>query len=191
MVWTRSKATSPSPQGSRDASSNPYHDQQSAPTIQPSPVQHMQSMVVAMVELTRQNQELTRELNLRRQHHEGNTKEKAQSQEDRKNVEPESQSKGTTSRRVPHLEREMDQMRKAMDEMRENMRRANPVEDLVHRTNSSFTASINGHPLPRKFKKPSRLRCTFKGFQTRLCVEPSLPPSKDQCECGLIRSILT
>ena len=52
------------------------------------------------------------------------------------------------------MEREMDQMRKAMDEMRENMRRANPVEDLVHRTNSSFTASINGHPLPPKFKKP-------------------------------------
>ena len=41
-----------------------------------------------------------------------------------------------------------------MDEMRENMRRANPVEDLVHRTDSPFTASINGHPLPLKFKMP-------------------------------------
>ena len=46
-------------------------------------------------------------------------------------------------------------MRKVMDEMRENMRRANPVEDLVHRTNSPFTALINGHPLPLKFKMPS------------------------------------
>ena len=36
------------------------------------------------------------------------------------------------SRRVPHLEREVDQMRKVMEEMRENMRRANPIEDLVH-----------------------------------------------------------
>ena len=35
------------------------------------------------------------------------------------------------------------------------MRRENPVEDLVHRTNSPFTASINGHPLPPKFKMPS------------------------------------
>ncbi|XP_030963481.1 putative disease resistance RPP13-like protein 1 [Quercus lobata] len=35
------------------------------------------------------------------------------------------------------------------------MRRANPVEDLVHRTDSPFTASINGHPLPPKFKMPS------------------------------------
>lgn len=42
-----------------------------------------------------------------------------------------------------------------MDEMRENMRRANPVEDLVHRTDSPFTALINGHPLPPKFKMPS------------------------------------
>ena len=46
----------------------------------------------------------------------------------------------------------MDQIRKAMDEMRENIRRANPVEDLVHRTGSPFTASINSHPLPLKFK---------------------------------------
>ena len=53
------------------------------------------------------------------------------------------------------MEKEKDQMRKAMDEMRENMRRANPVEDLVHHTDSPFTASINGHPLPLKFKMPS------------------------------------
>ena len=46
----------------------------------------------------------------------------------------------------------MDQMMKGMDEIRENMRRANPIEDLVHKTDSLFTASINGHPLPPKFK---------------------------------------
>ena len=49
----------------------------------------------------------------------------------------------------------MDQMRKAMDEMKENMRRANPVDDLIHRTDSPFTASINSYPLPPKFKMPS------------------------------------
>ena len=42
-----------------------------------------------------------------------------------------------------------------MDEIRETMRRANPVEDLVHRIISPFTASINNHPLPPKFKMPS------------------------------------
>ena len=70
-------------------------------------------------------------------------------------MEPESHSRGTTLRRVPHLEREMDQMRKVIDEMRENIRRANPVENLVHRIDSPFTAFINGHPLPLKFKMPS------------------------------------
>ena len=49
----------------------------------------------------------------------------------------------------------MDQMRKVMDEIRENMIKANPIEDLVHRIDSHFTASINGHPLPPKFKMPS------------------------------------
>ena len=42
-----------------------------------------------------------------------------------------------------------------MDEMRENMRKANLVDDLVHRINSPFTTSINSHPLPLKFKMPS------------------------------------
>ena len=42
-----------------------------------------------------------------------------------------------------------------MDEMRENMRRTNPVGDLVHCIDSPFTASINGHLLPPKFKMPS------------------------------------
>ena len=49
----------------------------------------------------------------------------------------------------------MDQMRKTMDEMKENMRRANPIDDLVHQTNSPFMASTNNHPLPPKFKMPS------------------------------------
>ena len=42
-----------------------------------------------------------------------------------------------------------------MDEMRENMRRTNHVDDLVHRKDSPFITSINSHPLPSKFKIPS------------------------------------
>ena len=71
------------------------------------------------------------------------------------NVERENPSRGTVSRRMPHLEREMDAMRRAMEEMGENMRRMNHVDDLVHRTDSLFVASINSHPLPSKFKMPS------------------------------------
>ena len=155
MVRTRSRATNPGHQESRDASSNPHRNRQSAPVMQPSSIQHMQSMAAAMAELTHQNQKLTREINSRRQRHEEYVEGQAQSQDGMGNMEPKSQSRGTTSQRVPNLEREMDQMRKVMDEMRENMNRANPVEDLVHRNDSPFTASINGHPLPPKFKMSS------------------------------------
>ena len=82
----------------------------------------MQFMAAAITELTHKNQELTREINLRSQCNEGYTKGQAQCQENRGNVEPESHLRGTTSRRVPHLEKEMDQMRKVMAEMKENMR---------------------------------------------------------------------
>ena len=156
MVRTRSRATSPGHQGSRNVSRNLHHGHQSAPAMPASSAQHVQSMAAAMAELTRQNQELRMELNQRRQAHEeheggGQT----QSNDDRDNVEIGSQLRGTTSRTVPHLKEEMDQMKKVMEEMKENMRRANPIEDLVHRTDSPFTALINGHPLPPKFKMPS------------------------------------
>ena len=39
--------------------------------------------------------------------------------------------------------------------MRENPRRMNHVDDLVHQTNSPFIASINSYPLPSKFKMSS------------------------------------
>ena len=42
-----------------------------------------------------------------------------------------------------------------MEEMRENIRRTNHVDDLIHRIDSPFIASINSHPLPSKFKMPS------------------------------------
>ena len=90
MVRTRSRVTSPVPQESRDASSNPRRDRQSAHAMQPSSVQHVQSMAAAMAKLTRQNQELIRELNSRRQHHDGNTEGHTQSQEDTRNAELES-----------------------------------------------------------------------------------------------------
>ena len=133
MVRTRSRATSPGHQESKDASSHPHRNHQSAPAMQPSSV-HVQSMATAMAELTHQNQELTREIHLRRQRYEAYGEEQDQNQGDEKSDIPQSQSRGTTSRRVPHLEREIDQMRKVMDEMRENIRRTNPVEDLAHRT---------------------------------------------------------
>ena len=37
----------------------------------------------------------------------------------------------------------------------EKIRRMNPVNDSIHRTDSRFVAFINSHPLPSKFKMPS------------------------------------
>ena len=98
MVWTRSRATSPSHQGSRDASSNPHRDRQFAPVMQTSFAQHVQSMAATMAKLTHQNQDLRMEINLRRQAHEeheggGQT----HSHDDRENIEIGSQLRGTTS----------------------------------------------------------------------------------------------
>ena len=83
-------------------------------------------------------------------------------------------------------------MKRAMEEMKDSMRRANHVDDLVHRTDSPFIASITSHPLPSKFKMPTldsydgtRDPCdhiaTFKTtmrskvFQAKSCAEPFLP----------------
>ena len=123
MVRTRSMATSPGHEEGGNASSYPNHDRQSTPVMPPPSMQHIQSMAAAMVELTCHNQELTREIG-RRQHQGGHMEGQAQSQEvGGENIEPKNQSRGTASRKVPHLEKEMDQMRRVMDEMRENMRR--------------------------------------------------------------------
>ena len=90
MVRTRSRATSPGHQESRDASSHPQRDCQLALVMPQSSVQHMHSMAAAMAELTLQDQELTREINLKMQHYEGYIEGQAQSQEDGGDAEPES-----------------------------------------------------------------------------------------------------
>ena len=77
MVWTRSRATSPSHQESRDASSNPNRDQQSELVMQPPSIKNIQSMAATMAELTRQNQELTKKIGLKRQYHERYAEEQA------------------------------------------------------------------------------------------------------------------
>ena len=75
--------------------------------------------------------------------------------------------------------------------MRENMRRANPVEDLVHWSDSLFTTSINGHPLPLKFKMPSLdsydgTRDPFDHIVTfKTTMHPQGVPDKIMCKAFL------
>ena len=73
-------------------------------------------MAATMVELTRQNQELRMEINLRRQtREERKGGGQAHSHDDRENIEIGSQLRGTTLGMVPHLKEEMDQMKKVME----------------------------------------------------------------------------
>ena len=46
-------------------------------------------------------------------------------------------------------------MKRIMEEMKDFMRRVNHVDDLVHRIDSSFVASITSRLLPSKFKMPA------------------------------------
>ena len=46
-------------------------------------------------------------------------------------------------------------MKRAMEDMKDSIRRANHVDDLVHKTDSPFIASITSYPLPSKFKMPT------------------------------------
>ena len=46
-------------------------------------------------------------------------------------------------------------MKRAMEKMKDSMRRVNHVDDLVHRIDSPFIASIMSHPLSSKFKMPT------------------------------------
>ena len=99
------------------------------------------------------------------------------------------------------MEREMDQMRRTMDEMKENIKRTNPVEDLVHRTDFPFMPSINAHPLPPKFKMPSldsydgtqdpfdhivtfKTTMHLQGVPDEIMCRAFLLPLKDPHECG-------
>ena len=49
----------------------------------------------------------------------------------------------------------MASMKRDMEEMKDSIRRENYVDDLVHKTDSPFIASITSHPLPSKFKMPT------------------------------------
>ena len=78
-----------------------------------------------------------------------------------------------------------------MDQMKENMRRVNPIEDLVNRTDSPFMASINGHPLSLKFKMPSldsydRTRDPFDHIATfKMTMHLQGVPDKIMCRAFL------
>ena len=57
---------------------------------------------------------------------------------------------------LPHIVTEMQMMKERMDLMMNALRGqvSSDLDDLVHRTESPFTTSINSFPLPPKFRMP-------------------------------------
>ena len=56
----------------------------------------------------------------------------------------------------PHIVTEMQAMKEQMDVMMNALKGqvSSDLDDLVHRTNSPFIASVNSFPLPPKFRMP-------------------------------------
>ena len=109
-----------------------------------------------MVDLTQWNQHLTREVN--RKHRQWRAEEHGQNSKNGgalNSVEGGDQSRGIVTRRVPTFGKRNGLDEEAMEEMKYSMKRVNQVDDLVHKTNSPFIASITCHPLPSKFKMSS------------------------------------
>ena len=100
-----------------------------------------------MADLMQQSQELIREVNRQRQQQQGGERGQNSENEGTENNVEGDQSRGIVTRRVPHLGKEMDQMKRAMEKMKESIRRANHVDDLIHMTDSPFIVSITSHPL--------------------------------------------
>ncbi|KAL0001126.1 hypothetical protein SO802_014907 [Lithocarpus litseifolius] len=57
---------------------------------------------------------------------------------------------------LPHMVAEMQMMKERMDFMMNALRGrvSSDLDDLVHRTDFPFTASVNSFPLPPKFRMP-------------------------------------
>ena len=157
-----------------------------------------------MVDLMQQNQKLTREVNRHRRQRYG--KEHGQNLENERaenGAERGDHSRGTVTRRVPHLEREMDQMKRAMEEMKDSMRRVNHMDDPfiglilpLSRPSQVIPYPSNSKCLPWTHMMEcgtlaitlqcSRRPCTSKVFQMKSCAKPFLPRWKAQPEYGLV-----
>ena len=138
--------------------------------LRPTALERQVQTLMAVVEhLTKQNQDL--EEQLRQKNAAMGTQEKDQEgisaeRRDQKGQEgsnaPSRLERQDMSRPLtvdtapPHIVAEMQMMRERMDFMMNALkgRVSSDLDDLVHRTDSPFTMSINSFPLPQKFCMP-------------------------------------
>ena len=129
----------------------------------------VQTLTAVVERLTKQNNDLEEQLRQRNTGH--NTQEEDQegtstdkryqegpegSDAPRRLERPDVSRPSTTDMAPPHIVTEMQMMREQMDLMMNALRGRvlSDLDDLVHRTNSPFTTSVNSFPLLPKFRMP-------------------------------------
>ena len=135
----------------------------------PTALERQVQTLMAVVEcLTKQNHDLKEQLHQGNEGH--NTQEKDQEGIANKRYQEGSEGSNAPSRperldvshpstvdmAPPHIVEEMQMMRERMDLMMNALRGrvSSNLDDLVHRTDSPFTTSVNSFPLPPKFRMP-------------------------------------
>ena len=129
----------------------------------------VQTLMTAVEQLTKQNHDLEEQLcqrdagpNLQKQNQEGNSaKRREQERPEGSNApsRPERQNVSLPSLMdfaPPSIIVEMQAMKEQMEVMMNALkgRVSSDLDDLVNRTDSSFTATVNSYPLPSKFRIP-------------------------------------
>ena len=155
MVLTRSIATTNNFQGDESSRSTALERQ-------------VQTLMAAVERLTKQNHDLEEQLRQRDAGHNLQEENQEDSSERREQERPEGNNAPSRSKRQnlslpsfmdtapPPIVAEMQAMKKQMEVMMNALkgRVSNDLDDLVNRTDSPFTTSINSFPLPQKFRMP-------------------------------------
>ena len=155
MVLTRSMATTNNFQGDEPSRSTALERQ-------------VQTLMAAVERLTKQNHNLKEQLRQRDAGHNVQEENQEDSSERKEQERPEGSNASSRLERQnlslpslmdtapPPIVAEMQAMKEQMEVMMSALkgRVSNDLDDLVNRTDSLFTTSVNSFPLPQKFRMP-------------------------------------
>ena len=129
----------------------------------------VQTLTAVVEHLTKQNPDLEEQLRQRNAGHNTQEKDQRGTSADKRYQEgsegsnapsrperPDVSCLSTADIAPPHIVAKMQMMRERMDLMMNALRGrvSSDLDDLVHRTDSPFTTSVNSFPLPLKFRMP-------------------------------------
>ena len=156
MVLTRSMATTNNVQGDKPPRSTALERQ-------------VQTLMATVERLTKQNHDLEEQLhqrdaghNIQEENQEGTSAEQrdqerpegsnASSRPERQNMSLPSLTDTATPPIVAEMQAKKEQMEVMMNALKGRV--SNDLDELVNRTDSLFTISVNSFPLPQKFRMP-------------------------------------